>query len=259
MAPPVTWAEDATAPDGSSEAAVETTADRRLLDDLYAQHRIDGRATEPDASLYFQDLGKAFGDALTSWLDRYFGRIASATTAVIAPIAYGLLLLLGFLSLLLWGRVLWRRRQASRPADPSLQRLDRPRPGSAGEGGGVAWEAQLQQALAAGQVPQAVEALWWWLAEVLGTVADGSWTSRELVLHAGRRDLMPQVRRLDRLIYGARKPSIDEVTGLWGDLRRQVSAVSGGVSEGAPVDLPPTPTSSPTLSPTSADGGGGPR
>ena len=66
----------------------------------------------------------------------------------------------------------------------------------------------------------ACEALWWWLARsLLADPVEASWTSRELLVHAGRRDLTPGVRHLDRLIYGAVPPSPDDVRGLWGELR----------------------------------------
>lgn len=206
-----------------AETVPPSAVERQLLQDLYEQHGLDGRADEPDVSLYLQDLGRAFGDRLTSWLDRHLGTFASATSAIIGPVAYGLLLLLAVVSLTLWGRILWRRRAGSQVDDPSLQRLDKPRPAGGAHGAVVAWEAQLRRFITAGDVPRAVEALWWWLAEALGTVADGAWTSRELVQHAGRRDLMPQVRRLDRLIYGSGQPSIGEVSGLWHDLQSEVA------------------------------------
>ncbi len=212
----------------AAEAAPQSTADRRLLDSIYEQHGIDGRANEPDAGLYFQDLGRALGDSVTSWLDRHLGTFASATSAIIGPVAYGLLLLLAVASLALWGRILWRRRGASGTTDPSLQRLDTPRPGGEAQGAAVTWEAQLRQAIDADDVPEAMEALWWWLAEALDTVADAAWTSRELVLRAGRRDLLPQVRRLDRLIYSSGQPAIGDVVGLWDDLQRRVTTSAGG-------------------------------
>ena len=67
------------------------------------------------------------------------------------------------------------------------------------------------------------EALWWWLAGVLvGDRAEASWTSRELVARAGRRDLLADVRRLDRLMYGAGRRRIEDVRDLWRALRTAV-------------------------------------
>ncbi len=81
----------------------------------------------------------------------------------------------------------------------------------------------MRRRLEAGDVSAAVEALWWWLAS--GLVADRaepSWTSRELVARAGRQDLLADVRRLDRMMYGAARPSADDVSRLWSDLREAV-------------------------------------
>ncbi|MCP4657846.1 MAG: hypothetical protein GY856_20760, partial [bacterium] len=82
------------------------------------------------------------------------------------------------------------------------------------------WEAELGRHLAGGDVTAALEALWWWLAcGLLPRDVDPSWTTRELISHAGRWDLAAWVRRLDRMIYGAEPPAVDEVRRFWGDLR----------------------------------------
>ena len=85
------------------------------------------------------------------------------------------------------------------------------------------WKAELDRHLARGDVTAALEALWWWLAcGLLPRDVDPSWTTRELISHAGRWDLTAWVRRLDRMIYGAEPPAVDEVRRFWGDLREEL-------------------------------------
>ncbi|MEW6366904.1 MAG: hypothetical protein AB1714_19935 [Acidobacteriota bacterium] len=70
----------------------------------------------------------------------------------------------------------------------------------------------IEQRLGAGDVAGAIESLWWWLATMLvGAGADASWTTRELILRAGRKDLMPACRTMDRMIYGSARPTIPEI------------------------------------------------
>ena len=90
---------------------------------------------------------------------------------------------------------------------------------------GADWEGELERRLARGDVPAALEALWWWLAGRLeAPAAEASWTTRELVVRAGRRDLLRLVMPLDRLLYGAGQPSEGEVRGLFASLRGALPA-----------------------------------
>jgi hypothetical protein len=51
---------------------------------------------------------------------------------------------------------------------------------------------------------------------------DPSWTSRELLVRAGRPDLGPWAAALDRMTYGPRRPAA-------GDLRELVDALESAV------------------------------
>ena len=83
----------------------------------------------------------------------------------------------------------------------------------------AAWRAELEALLAAGRMGEALRATWWWLARALaGERADPSWTGRELLDHAGRRDLLPAVRRLEAFTYGGRRPEVEELRRLSGEL-----------------------------------------
>lgn len=79
----------------------------------------------------------------------------------------------------------------------------------------AAWRAEMERRLAAADLRGAVEAAWWWVAaSVAGGPPDPAWTTRELVGRAGRRDLVPAVRDLDRLAYGPAAIRPDEVRRL---------------------------------------------
>jgi hypothetical protein len=107
-----------------------------------------------------------------------------------------------------------------------LPRLRRKKPGAqtgevstlpapAADWDAAAWRAEMESRLAAGQVAQALEAAWWWLARsVAGSRAEPDWTSRDLLAHARRDRLAEPVRRLDAFIYGPRHPQVDDVRQL---------------------------------------------
>jgi hypothetical protein len=81
------------------------------------------------------------------------------------------------------------------------------------------WRAELERRLAEGRTPDALEALWWWLARSLaGPEAAADWTSRDLVARSRRDDLRHLVRRLDAFTYGPRPPEIEDLRGLVGRL-----------------------------------------
>jgi hypothetical protein len=86
------------------------------------------------------------------------------------------------------------------------------------------WRAELELRLAGAQVPEALEALWWWLARTLaGADAEPDWTSRDLLAHSRRYDLRDLVRRVDAFTYGPRPPRLEEVRGLVGRLEEALS------------------------------------
>jgi hypothetical protein len=76
-----------------------------------------------------------------------------------------------------------------------------------------AWKAEIEARLASGDVAGALEAFWWWLASSLSleSAVDASWTTRELLAKARRRELLGLGARLDVLMYGPRIPSSDDV------------------------------------------------
>lgn len=87
-----------------------------------------------------------------------------------------------------------------------------------------AWRAELEAHLGAGRTLEALRVTWEWLARALaGQAAEPSWTGRELLEHSGRRDLLPQLRRLEAWTYGRSGPDP-------GDLRRLVAELEGALA-----------------------------
>lgn len=204
--------------------AEPAAADRELLRAVMAAERVETETPRPGLMLYLRDVMVVISRAMERWL----GRVLPGLSDLAGPLANFALQLLGLalaLVLLLALARYLRRRLAARPAAPApaapFERLP-----VAGVDGGSAeqWRERLHRRLGEGRVDEAVEALWWWLASVLvPRGAEPSWTSRELLGRAGRGDLLPLVRRLDRMLYGAARPSTGEVDGLWRALREAVA------------------------------------
>ncbi|MEM7354977.1 MAG: hypothetical protein AAF657_29480 [Acidobacteriota bacterium] len=200
------------APPGPSAAS----ADRQQLRQILRDHPIEVRRPRPGVSLYVADAGNAFGRWIQQQLLAYLPSFASLANTRFEQV---LKVLLAILALVLLAALLhfalrhWPRRAQADPHVVPLTtqetRTDSPR-----------WENELEQRLADGDAEAAVLALWWWLAErLVGDRAESSWTSRELIRHAGRKDLMPAIRRLDRILYGGDAPQVAAIRRLWGDLR----------------------------------------
>jgi hypothetical protein len=138
-------------------------------------------------------------------------RALRALPRVLGPAAAGVVGVVLLVLLLLFARFLYRRWRARRraeaaaPAATAALRAPVRRDASA-------WRAEIERLLAAGDVPGALEALWWWFASrVTDGDVDPSWTSRELLTRCDRLDLAPLGHALDRLLYGARRPDGAEV------------------------------------------------
>lgn len=208
-------------PEAQSIEIPSPEADRDLLRQTMVDARIATDRSRPGITLWARDTGIAFSQWIAGWMERVLPRFARGLAPFFEPVLMVLLallaaVLLGFLARYALER--WRRREGV--AIPgSVQRL-----GAADEDTAARdWEGELRRYLAKGDVAASIEALWWWLASrLVADRAGASWTSRELVNKAGRRDLLTVVRRLDRMMYGAVRPSTDEVSRLWGDLREVV-------------------------------------
>lgn len=123
---------------------------------------------------------------------------------------------------LVWRLVQWlRARRRVSPGAVDGGELTAEPPGPARGRSAAAWRRELERHLAAGRLPEALEATWWWLASSL--VADGrvdpAWTNRELLVRAGapgerRRALALLLARFDCLAYGPLAATGDQVREL---------------------------------------------
>ncbi len=103
----------------------------------------------------------------------------------------------------------WRMRARPAPPVPAWEEVTREtRPDDSRE-----WRRRIEERLARGDVPGALEAVWWWLALSLAPQSgvDASWTTRELLQRAHRPELLPVGAGLDVLMYGRRSPSREDV------------------------------------------------
>ncbi len=196
-------------------AARSLEADRQQLRQVMIETGIVTDPPRPGLTLWLRDITAAFSRWLADRMASVLPRLAQRVVPFFEPI---LILLLGFLTVVLFAflvRFAFDRRQRRAPSPDPTAILPAAEATPARD-----WEAELRRRLAGGDVVAAIEALWWWLASgLVGEQAEPSWTSRELVVKAGRRDLLADVRRLDRMMYGTARPSADDVDRLWSDLR----------------------------------------
>ncbi len=197
-------------------------ADQQLLRQVMLEAGVTTDRPRPGLTLWSRDAGSVFSRWLVDWMERVVPRVARRVAPFFESAVMIVLALLSFVLLVFLARFAfdrWRARPPSRTPAPHLGAATAPR--ALGERDR---EAELRRCLESGDVVAAIEALWWWLASrLMAESAEPSWTSRELVTKAGRRDLLADVRRLDRMMYGAARPSSDEVGRLWSDLRGLVA------------------------------------
>ena len=196
-------------------------ADRELLRRTMAQTRVATGRPTPGLMSWASDAGLAFSRWMAGWMERVLPGFSRRLAPLLEPAMMVLLALLAAALCVFLARYAlerWRRRTRPVGQEPVEQLGPTTGPPATHD-----WAGELERRLGRGDVALAIEALWWWLAS--GLVADRaepSWTSRELVTRAGRRDLLAAVRRLDRMMYGAARPQADEVHRLWSDLREAV-------------------------------------
>jgi len=213
--PPLLAAETAEPPPAAA-------ADREALAGVVAEHRVETSPPRPPLARYAGDLSRAFFAWLEDLLERNLPGVDPRFGAVVEVLLYGLTaVVVGVLAYFLV-RMLYRRRR--RRSETAAETAGEPEPVVAVPREVERWEEELRRRLSAADATGAVEALWWWLATFLLPVeVQPSWTSRELVTRAGRPDLAPQVRRLDRLIYGAGSPTAEAVRRLHRELREALT------------------------------------
>jgi hypothetical protein len=117
----------------------------------------------------------------------------------------------------------WRQRLQSPAATGDGELL-----GSAGAEGvaqtAEAWWQAVEENLRAERTPEALAALWWFLATaLLGQAVAWSWTTREILQRSGRRDVWPLGRRLDALTYSSGRATPADVRRLASELKGLVA------------------------------------
>jgi hypothetical protein len=183
-------------------------ADRAVLERVLTSSGVERTPVPPESS-YLGELVRTALEALVQGLEKGARMVHVPAQALIAAafVAVAVALFLIVRALLPYLRLLGRKA----PGTPALVAM----PAPAAELDAAGWRAELDRRLAAGRSAEALEAAWWWLARSLaGSRALADWTSRDLVIRAGRPDLTALVRRLDAFIYGPHRPAPDEVRGL---------------------------------------------
>lgn len=190
-----------------------TPADQALIERLLRETGASSTPPAPEWSEYARELA----GEVAAWLEALLAPVARGLGARVQWLEYGaaaLVIVTLAVLLFLLGRALLesaRRRQPGAAAGPTPAPSPGPEPARAP----ADWRAEVDARLARGDVKAALAALWWWLASAVSTRdADPTWTSRELLEQARRRDLQPFARDLDRQAYGPVRPGVDEVRRL---------------------------------------------
>jgi len=187
-------------------------ADRELLEQILRESGVGREVSEASWGSYIAHLAERIAGGVFRWtmsgvsalLDAsgFWGWVIWALLALA-----GAALVVWLLRFVLDAFRAGRRRAVTEPEDLALEAGARAHAVAA-----AAWRRRLAEHLAAGRIPEALEAVWWWLARSIAAErADPAWTSRELVARAGRPELAPAVATLDVLLYGPRRPAVPEV------------------------------------------------
>jgi Domain of unknown function (DUF4129) len=175
------------------------------------------RAPVPPEGSYLAEIGRVIQEAILEALMRG-ARVLHLSKWTFFVLALGV----AILALVLIVRALWPRLRRRSPAPERGALAAVPAPAAALDAAG--WRAELDRRLAAGRIPQALEALWWWLARSLaGAAVEPDWTTRDLVARSRRDDLREFVRRLDAFLYGPLPPSAEDLRGLLRGLEERLA------------------------------------
>jgi hypothetical protein len=193
------------------------------MERVLASSRVE-RSPVPPESSYLGELARRFQRAL---LDALLGgaRWLHVSPPVLRWIVAALAALVAALLLWLLITLILRRRTRGEEKEEPVTAATAP----AAPLDAAGWRAELERRLAEGRIPEALEALWWWLARSLaGSRAEPDWTSRDLVARSRRDDLPGDqlrdlVRRLDAFTYGPRPPAPDDLRALLGRLEETLA------------------------------------
>lgn len=187
--------------------------DMERLERILRDSQVQREAAQPSWGAYAAHVVERVLRAFADWL-RGVLELLGASGLDARVVAW--VIAVAALVALVWALVSWvlRRRE------PQVGRAPTPEPSRVpGEAARLIeraeWRRELEARLARGDVPAALEALWWWLARSLsGAAVERSWTSRELLARAARLDLAEPASALDRMLYGRERPHVDDVRRL---------------------------------------------
>jgi hypothetical protein len=188
---------------------VTTPADLGVLQRVLRESGVDQAAADPSWSGYMHALAEAF----VAWLERRLPSLHGLRDLprTLGP-AFGVaaIALVVIVLIVVIRATLAARRGAVRPMGTSTRTIVAAAPAPERDRDG--WRRQIDRCLDAGDFGGALEALWWWFARALTRArVDPAWTSRELLAHAGRRELGGLALALDRLLYGAARPRAADI------------------------------------------------
>lgn len=199
----------AATPAAASPLVVASRGDESAVRRIVAANDIDTVVPQLGWQGWVQDVVEAF----VRWVGELIGRSLRVLGVTVPGFEWAAVVVVA-LALALLAVVAFRLVRRRRPPRVAETAAERPAAAAAARDA-QAWRRSLDEALAAGDVPGALEAAWWWLARSLGAgVVDPAWTSGELVRHSRREDLRPPVGVLDGFTYGPRVPSVAEVRSL---------------------------------------------
>jgi hypothetical protein len=211
---------EAAAQDAASGLHFET-ADRELIERLARENAVETTVPRRGVLAYLEYLRRRLGLWLMDLLEP-FGQYANELGGAIAKAAFAAAGLTALLLVFLGVRHAVRRRSRLAP-DPSRSAIPGPET-HAPSWDGARWRQELERRIADADVAGSLEAVWWWLARsLLGSRVQESWTSGDLLSRARGAGLREPLRRLERMMYGTRKPSLEEVHELVRSLERQLA------------------------------------
>ncbi|MEZ5332194.1 MAG: hypothetical protein R2991_09125 [Thermoanaerobaculia bacterium] len=190
---------------GPAAEAIGAEPPRQVLERVLAEHRVEREAPEPGLRAYAAYL---VGSAVEALVDRIV--LAGSTPWTVV----GWALVIAAVGAALWvgGRALLGRTKTAKPAGPAAPDPVAP---AAAPRSAAAWRELVGARLDAGDLPGALEALWWWAAGVAaGGPVDPSWTSRELLAACRHPGLRRPLAELDRLTYSERSSTRAEIESL---------------------------------------------
>lgn len=155
----------------------------------------------PGVTEYLLDLGVLLQRRLFGWIGDVLPSWAASGELWLTAVYALAGLVLGLLSWALYRFLTVRSgRRDSREIEPEIRAGHEPEPLATP---GV-WSRRFRRRLEESSWTEALEALWWWAATRLDPRGlSPAWTTDQLVARAGRAELEPPMRELDRLRYGS--------------------------------------------------------